>query len=333
MAITHACFLPTDTGDQHVPWATQRFIALLKLLGSCASIFARFLAAPVLSLLDGATCRRVQLSRHLGGYVLTSPGCTKERVILYFHGGAHVMFSAWTHRELLGRLGTQTGAIIVAVNYRLAPEHPFPAGLEDAMLSWRWAQQQYPTANIAVAGDSAGGNLAFSLIARLSQLRECQPIACIGLSPWLLLDPERAAAKQRELFGAVPRSGCITGLQGDSGELKVLPEWRSWKRLVDACGRLYARGQPLASPLISPALAEEDIVQSFPPILIHVDDEEPLLIDAMVMATKCKNAGVTTELKMYSNTTHVFQANPWRYPEESQDSLHRIRDFLEKQWN
>eukprot|EP00931_Biecheleriopsis_adriatica_P115222 TRINITY_DN91040_c0_g1_i1.p1 TRINITY_DN91040_c0_g1~~TRINITY_DN91040_c0_g1_i1.p1 ORF type:complete len:337 (-),score=47.07 TRINITY_DN91040_c0_g1_i1:236-1246(-) len=336
MAITNAfaCLLPRSTGGRNDPLAARIFIDLLKILGSCAGVFARFLVAPALSLLDGATCRRVQLSSHLDGYVLGAPGCSKDRVILYFHGGAHVLFSAWTHRELLGRISAQTGATIVAVNYRLAPEQPFPAGLEDAMMSWRWVQQQYPAASIAVAGDSAGGNLAFSLITRLSQLRESQPIACVGLSPWLLLDPEHAAAKQQEIFGAMPPSSdCTAALQGNCGELEVLPEWRTWKYLVDVCGRLYAQGQPLADPLISPALAGEEIVQSFPPTLIHVDEQEPLVVDAMVMAARCKEAGVTTELKLYSNTTHVFQANHWCYPRESQDSLHRIRDFLAKQWS
>merc|ERR1712032_571533 len=85
-------------------------------------------------------------------------------------------------------MSAETNAHIISVDYRLAPENPFPAAIEDALVAWRWVREQYPASSVALAGDSAGGNLAFALMVKLAQLGEQQPVACIGLSPWLLLD-------------------------------------------------------------------------------------------------------------------------------------------------
>merc|ERR1712224_485753 len=90
--------------------------------------------------------------------------------------------------NLLGRLSRATGATVVSVNYRLAPENPFPAGLDDAYAALCWVRQDNPTAKVAVGGDSAGGNLAFALLVRLAQRNEEEPVACMTFAPWLLLD-------------------------------------------------------------------------------------------------------------------------------------------------
>lgn len=141
--------------------------------------------------MDGASCKQTRLTDRLCGIEVAATNVDEKRILLYFHGGAHVLFSTWSHRELLGRLSGISRARVVAIDYRLAPENPYPAGLEDALTAYHWTRQQFPDASIAFGGDSAGGNLAFALLVKLAQCNLPQPIACIGLSPWLCL-PQNA---------------------------------------------------------------------------------------------------------------------------------------------
>jgi len=262
---------------------------------------------PAAKLKDWASCSRVQISSHLRGIEVSAPGADPSQVVLYFHGGGHAFCSVWTHRELLGRLSAATKAVVVGISYRLAPENPFPAGLEDALSAWHWAQDRYAGASIAVAGDSAGGNLAFALLVRLAQLRLPQPAACATLSPWLLLDTEEVRSRLQ--------------LKLDDG----LPG--RFERASDFLSAMYAQGHSRKDPLISPVLASADLIRQFPPVLIHVDKDEPVCPPAVEMAERCRCAGVPVELKLYSDTMHVFQAFPFRFP-EAHDSLQLIGEFL-----
>mmetsp|Transcript_12731 Transcript_12731/g.24938 ORF Transcript_12731/g.24938 Transcript_12731/m.24938 type:complete len:363 (+) Transcript_12731:135-1223(+) len=119
------------------------------------------------------------------------------RAILYFHGGAHCIGSPSLSGDLLGRLAVGARARMVAVDDRKEPKNPFPHALEDASVALDWLRGQFPAASIAVAGDSAGGNLAFALLVLLAQSQREQPVACVALSPWLLLDLDRIPAARR----------------------------------------------------------------------------------------------------------------------------------------
>lgn len=174
---------------KRVSWENPRHIFRLRVLKNLINGLGR-VGAPIVVLKDWASCQWHQIRDGLDCMEVCAPGAKQDQVLLYFHGGGHLFCSASTHRELSGRLSAATHARAFSVNYRLAPDNPFPAGLDDALASWHWVLASNPSATIAVAGDSAGGNLAFALMLRLAQLSQSQPACCIGLSPWLILDPE-----------------------------------------------------------------------------------------------------------------------------------------------
>jgi len=258
---------------------------------------------------DDATCQEFHVNAHLDGIEVVAQGANRDCVILYFHGGAFHVGSVWTHRELLGRLSQASGAAVVSVNYRLAPENPFPAGLDDAYEALCWVRQRNTMAKVAVAGDSAGGNLAYALMARLAQRKEVQPVACVTLCPWLLLDP------------CVKRQKDVTFLE----KLKLS---RSY-----VMAEQYFRQHPASDPEVSPCLASEDLVRQFPPSLIHADAGEPLSEDAQLMAALIQRAGAVVEMKEYETSEHVFQAYPHIYPKEADDSIEGCASFLRQHFN
>jgi acetyl esterase/lipase len=186
------------------------------------------------------------------------------------------------------------------VDYRKPPAVRFPAGLDDAVAAWRWALEQNPQGSVAVAGDSSGGNLAFALVVKLAQLGERQPVACVGISPWLRLDMDKSVAN---LYGRF-------------------------------CTDLYLGGgqktTSAADPLVSPVNADSELVRRFPPILMHAGRNELTTEDVKEMASVCGRAGVPAEVEFYP-APHIFQVGPW-FPESTRDSLSRIDTFLCRHW-
>jgi len=288
---------------------------------------------------EGVRARPITVSKYLGGFEFLPGRMLEHRVVLYLHGGAHCMGSAASHSNLLGRLAEATCARVIAVNYRLAPENPFPAGLEDALEALEWTRRMHPSAAVAIAGDSAGGNLAFSLMVKLAQQGERQPVACAGLSAWLLLDPDQVHRVRAE-----HKATCFGNCWG--GEALVaaqkLAAGIDWKRAVpnaymagkmhDVLAAQYFQEHPASDPLVSPVLAPVEIVQSFPPVLLHSSSDEPLNADAKEMASLCTRAGVRVEYEEFENTSHVFQAFPQYYPGAASDSIAKIADFFNGIW-
>eukprot|EP00929_Paragymnodinium_shiwhaense_P030275 TRINITY_DN17183_c0_g1_i1.p1 TRINITY_DN17183_c0_g1~~TRINITY_DN17183_c0_g1_i1.p1 ORF type:complete len:410 (+),score=55.79 TRINITY_DN17183_c0_g1_i1:77-1306(+) len=292
--------------------------------------------------LDGLFCQRLQLGSaapHLDALEIAPPGADDKRIVLFFHGGAHCLCSASTHADMVGRLSQATKSRFISLNYRMAPEHPFPAGLEDALTALRWVRQRYPRATVAVAGDSAGGNLAFALLVKLAQLGETQPAACIGLSPWLLLDLHKVHEIREERdalnnqWGGDVIAG-MTKLLDTRGNISIEAASKEFTagKMHDVLAAQYFQDHPASDPLVSPMLAPADIVKKFPPVLIHADADEPLSADARHMAASCKQAGVDVQLELYPGTTHVFQMKPSKYGPATEDSFIRISAFLDKVW-
>lgn len=272
---------------------------------------------PLVSLVDKASARWQAIGGRLGVLEVTAAHVENGRVLIYLHGGGHWFGSPWTHRELAGRISAASKARVLLLRYSLIPDNPFPAALNDALCCYRWAQKQYPHCSIAVAGDSAGGNLAFALLVKLAQLREKPPVACVGMSPWLLLDPEARDSRwhaERDLAGLPPKS--------PPQSVQVPDAWTS----------MYAAGHATADSLISPLLAPLEVVRRFPPILIHCDEDEPLARDARGMAALCEQAGTACELKLFKNTMHVHQGYPLFFRKEARESLEHIGAFLERHW-
>ena len=184
-----------------------------------------------------------------------APRSDPSQVLLYFHGGGYCSGSIVSHRRLVTEAGRAARMRTLAIDYRRAPEHPYPAAHEDALAAWRFLRQQGIAAeDIAVGGDSAGGNLTLGLISRLRAAGEALPACAWLVSPWTDLTMSGATLATKEAVDRDPQ------------------------RLSDrARGRLCAQIHDRRHPLISPLFAE---LSGFPPILIQVGSAETLLADA-----------------------------------------------------
>ncbi|MBB3045838.1 acetyl esterase/lipase [Litorivivens lipolytica] len=203
-------------------------------------------------------------------------------VILYLHGGGYISGSPLSHRDLAGRLGKAAGARCLVLDYRLAPEAPFPAALEDSIACWRWLLKQgVRPEQIILAGDSAGGGLALATGLRLKQLGLRQPAAYCCLSPWtdLSLSGESIVARQsREVVLANPA-------------------------LLQTAAAAYCAGQTPDQALVSPLFGE---LEGLAPILIQVGTEEVLLDDSLRFHQRARAAGVNCELTLWEGMWHVW---------------------------
>jgi acetyl esterase/lipase len=201
--------------------------------------------------------------------------------IIYLHGGVFCVGSPVTHRAITSRLARNLDAHVYAVDYRLAPEHPFPAALEDVLTVYRELLNAGETPDrIAIAGDSAGGGLALSTVFAARDLGLPAPAALYIMSPWV--DLTLANSGQ-----AAPRESML-----------------SWPGLARAA-RLYAPGAT-EDPMVSPLRG--DLV-GLPPLLIQTGSEEILLAESQQLFEKARHANVTVRLKIYDGLWHVFQAH------------------------
>lgn len=225
-----------------------------------------------------------------------------DRVVLYLHGGGYVMGSRNTHRGLAGRIARAARARVLLPEYRLAPEHPFPAAVEDATACWRWllAEGQAPD-RAAIAGDSAGGGLALATLLALQQAGEKLPACAVGLSPWT------------DLEGSGP-----TAEPGAVDDPMLTPEG------VRSGGRQYAefdRRHPLAAPLHGDPTG-------LPPLLLQVGTREILLSDSTRFAEKARGAGVDVTLEVEEGLIHVWQIFP-DVP-EARAAVERVGAFIRR---
>ena len=225
----------------------------------------------------------------------------KDGVVLYLHGGAYALGSINTHREFLGRFASATRRKVLAINYRLAPEHPFPAALEDSVAVYRWLLSEGldPT-SLVIAGDSAGGGLALATALAVQEAGEPLPACMVCLSPWvdLMLSSPTIKAKA----SADPM------LNRD-----VLARYAA----------LYADEHEKDDGLISPLFAD---LAGLPPTLIHVGTDEILLDEAIRLAAKAQQAGVEVHLITWEGLFHVFQMMP--FLPETEKSLAAISAFI-----
>lgn len=232
--------------------------------------------------------------------VLIEPEKSEEGVILYLHGGAYALGSIDSHLEFLSRLALATQQKVVAIDYRLAPEHPFPAALEDAIAAYRWLiQHRFSPSRIAIAGDSAGGGLALSTLIALRDSGEPLPVCGIFLSPWLDLT-----------------------LSGESMQTKASSDPLLTPHLLSVYAGYYAGDNKKDLFLISPLFAD---AKGLPPLLFHTGTDEILLDDSIRFIEKARKAGVDVTLRTWEGLFHVFQMIPFM-PETSQ-SLQQVSGF------
>ena len=212
-----------------------------------------------------------------------APGSDASRVLVFFHGGGYCSGSILSHRRLVTEAGRAAGIRTLAVGYRLAPEHPFPAAYEDAMTCWRFLLGQgYSPENIVVGGDSAGGGLTLALITRLRDAGEALPACAWLISPWtdLTLSGETLATK--DTIDPLIHKGYLN-------------------ELADA---YVPAGIGRADPRVSPLYAH---LKGLPPLLIQVGSAETLLADATRLAAAAGVADVAVTLEIWPHMIHAWQ--------------------------
>jgi acetyl esterase/lipase len=222
--------------------------------------------------------------------------------ILYLHGGAYVICSPTTHRGLAGNIAHASRARLLLIDYRLAPEHPFPAALDDALAAYHWLLGKgYLPEHIAIGGDSAGGGLTLATALSLRDNYGKIPAALFLLSPWTDLTFSGESIRTR----------------ADRDPLLQLND-DGW--LIKA----YVNGYPLTHPYISPLFAE---LHGLPPTFIQVGTEEILYDDSTRLEQKAHLAGVDVSLETWPGMWHVFQAFA-PYVPESQQAIEKIGEFI-----
>jgi acetyl esterase/lipase len=227
------------------------------------------------------TCEAVDCGGVSGEWSL-APESDPSRVLLYFHGGGYCSGSIVSHRRMVTEAGRAARLRTLAIDYRRAPEHPFPAAHEDALAAWRFLRKQgVPAENIAVGGDSAGGNLALGLINRLRAAGEQLPFCAWLVSPWTDLTMSGATLDTKDAVDPLIHRTYLA-------------------ELADA----YAP-PPIdrRDPLISPLFAD---LRGFPPLLIQVGSAETLLADATRLAAAAGSDDVAVSLEIWPHMIHAW---------------------------
>ena len=226
-----------------------------------------------------------------------------DKVLLYLHGGAYLIGSCRTHRQLVSHIARAAGINILVPEYRLAPEHPFPAAVEDAVGVYRsLLADGFKPGDIFIAGDSAGGGLTVSTLLSLRHSGAPMPAAAVLLSPFL----------------DVTASGESATTRADQDP------WFDAKDLVVVADNYCTDTGDLKNPLVSPVFAN---VAGLPPTFIQVGDDEILLSDATRFAALMQEAGLEVELEIWPEMWHVFQLLVGKMP-ESRKAIGKIGAYI-----
>ena len=238
-------------------------------------------------------------------WTLPEDGRAVAGTLLYLHGGGYFQGSPFTHRRLVTALCLAAGLRGLSVDYRLAPEHPFPAAVDDALAAYRWltGPSGEDPGRVVVAGDSAGGGLSAALLVALRDAGDRLPAGAYLLSPWT------------DLAG----TGASMLTRADADPMIDPAESR-------ATARRYAGDGDLRHPLVSPLYAD---LTGLPPLLIHVGDAEVLLDDATRLADRALGAGVAVELEVWPEAFHVFQIMVGLVP-EADEAVARAAAWMAK---
>jgi len=236
---------------------------------------------------------------------VSAPDADAGRAVLYLHGGGYVIGSINTHRSLAARLSRASGARVLVIDYRLAPEHPHPAAVDDAVAAYRWMLAHgLKPARITVAGDSAGGGLTVATLLAIRDAKLPLPGAGACLSPWV--DLEGIGESMTTKAGVDP-------IVQKTGLLQM--------------AAAYLGGKEPRTPLAAPLYAD---LSGLPPLLIQVGTAETLLDDASRLAERARKAGVTVSYEPWESMIHVWHLFAPML-DEGQQAIDRIGEFVRKQ--
>jgi acetyl esterase/lipase len=224
------------------------------------------------------------------------------RTLLYLHGGGYCVGSWATHKGLITHLAVTVDATVYAPNYRLAPENPHPAALQDALAAYRWLLEQGESSGqITVAGDSAGGGLALATAIAIRDSGLPSPASVVLLSPWVDLRGDTPSMRNNAAIDPMLRP--------------------SWSR---ACARMYLAGRDPDDPGCSPLRASH---RGLPPILIQTGSDEIIVDDSRRLAVRCREAGTEVTLQECAGLWHDFQTHAGIL-EAADDAVREIAAFI-----
>lgn len=231
-----------------------------------------------------------------------SEGGSADRVLLYLHGGGYVIGAARYYRNFTGHLAKAVGCRVLNLDYRLAPEHPHPAPVEDTVQAFRWLESEgFSAGHIAIAGDSAGGSLAIATMLSLRDQDLSQPVAGVPISPWA----------DMEALGASMQTNA-------DNDVMVSVE------MLNAMAAMFLAGGDAKDPLAAPIYGD---YLGLAPLYIQVGGDEVLLDDTYRIVTKAQEVGVDVRSEVFPEMQHVFQIAAGRLP-EADDAVAKIASFL-----
>ena len=237
---------------------------------------------------------------------LRAPGVQDGRAILYLHGGGYVIGSLNTHRALAGEVSRAAQAAALLIDYRLAPEHPFPAAVDDGVAAYRWLLDQgFASEHTAIAGDSAGGGLTMAVLLAARDQGLPMPGAGVCISPWVDMTCSNDSYTTRAAADPMVGSAGITQMAA-----------------------MYLNDTEPTNPLASPNFAD---LSGLPPLLIHVGTDEVLHDDSVALDARATAAGVDSTLEVWDGMIHVWHAFYPMLP-EGKEGIERVGDFLRRQW-
>lgn len=235
---------------------------------------------------------------------VTAPGADPGRVMLYLHGGGYAVGSAGTHRGLAGRLSRAAAARVLLIDYRLAPEYPFPAAVQDAAAAYHWLLGEgIQPERLTIAGDSAGGGLTIAALVSLRDAGDSLPAAAVCQSPWVDLEGTGESITTKADVDPIVR-----------------------KALLDQMAAWYLAKANPRTPLAAPLYAD---LHGLPPLLIQVGTAEILFDDATRLAANARAAGVDVTFEPWEDMIHVWQLFAPMLP-EGQQAIDRIGAFVKQ---
>jgi acetyl esterase/lipase len=254
---------------------------------------------------DDVTVTEVDAGGVPGEWV-QAPGADAARRLLYLHGGGYVMGSPASHRKLASDISRASGCSLLVIDYRMAPEDPFPAAVDDALAALRWVRANGPdgasdAATTFIAGDSAGGGLTLATLVSARDAGDALPQAAVTLSAWADLAATGASIQTRDEADPMISGDALTPMASS-----------------------YAGDAPVDHPLVSPLYAD---LAGLPPLLMQVGDAEVLLDDTTRVAERAKAAGVDVTVEIEPDAFHVYQAMAAMIP-EGRAAIERIGAFI-----
>ncbi|PLT35162.1 alpha/beta hydrolase [Bacillus sp. V5-8f] len=236
---------------------------------------------------------------------VAAPNARQDAVFLYLHGGGYIVGSLNTHRDIASKLSRATATRVLVIDYRLAPENPYPAAIEDAVKAYRWVVSSgVSPERIIIGGDSAGGGLTMATLLSLREAGDTLPAAAVLLSPW-------------------------TDMEGTGESMESRASVDPWlnPEQTRQSPVLYIGSLDPRHPHVSPIYAD---LKGLPPMIVHVGNDEILLDDSVRLVEKARAAGIDVTFKIWEEMWHVFQQFP---TPEAKQSIDEIGEYVVQKLN